>query len=74
VLAAENYMPTVAGTGSTVRMENLLPLHAYTVLDCKSVPSYGKDFRLVKLRNHWGKTESNSYVSSMDKTFWEGVP
>ena len=42
-------------------------------MDCKNVVTYGKEFRLVKLRNHWSKTEYTGYGGNTDKTFWDGV-
>lgn len=56
-------MPTVAGTKKDVAVPGLLPLHAYTVLDCVNVVSYGKNCRLMKLRNPWGKTEYTGKAS-----------
>ena len=54
--AADEQMPVVAGTRSEVKVPGLLPSHAYTILDCETIPSYGKDCRLMRLRNPWGKT------------------
>lgn len=67
-------MPMVAGTKSNVTLPGLLPSHAYTVLDCEEVPSYGKVCRLMKFRNPWGKTEYTGFASENDKQFWDGVP
>lgn len=53
---ADEQMPVVAGTRREVKVEGLLPSHAYTILDCETIPSYGKDCRLMRLRNPWGKT------------------
>lgn len=60
---ADELMPTVAGTKKDVAVPGLLPLHAYTVLDCVNVVSYGKNCRLMKLRNPWGKTEYTGKAS-----------
>ena len=49
-------MAVVAGTKPNVDLSGLQPAHAYTVLDCVNVPKVGKDYRIMRLRNPWGKT------------------
>lgn len=49
-------MAVVAGTKTNVDLSGLLPGHAYTVLDCQNVKSNGKNYRIMRLRNPWGKT------------------
>lgn len=66
-------MPIVAGTSDTVKAQGLAPFHAYTVLDCKNIISYGKNYRIIKFRNPWSKVEYSGLGSRIDKLFWDGV-
>ena len=54
--SANEAMAVVAGTRPNVDLSGLQPAHAYTVLDCVNVPKVGKDYRIMRLRNPWGKT------------------
>ena len=56
-------MPIVVGTKPNVDLSGLQPNHAYTVLECETLNSNGKDYRIMKLRNPWGKTEYQGFAS-----------
>lgn len=49
-------MPVVAGTKTKVTLAGLMPFHAYTVLESANVTSHGKEYRIMRMRNPWGKT------------------
>ena len=66
-------MAVVAGTKPNVDLSGLQPAHAYTVLDCVNVPKVGKDYRIMRLRNPWGKTQYKGFACETDTDFWEGV-
>ena len=71
--ASDEMMPVVAGTNTSVDLAGLLPAHAYTVLECQTIQSNGKDYRIMRLRNPWGKTEYKGFASENDNQFWDGV-
>ena len=54
--SADEAMAVVAGTKPNVDLSGLQPAHAYTVLDCQNVTSNDKTYRIMRLRNPWGKT------------------
>lgn len=50
-----------------------MPCHAYTILDCQTIKSYEKDYRIIKLTNPWSKIDYSGFASVTDDSFWKGV-
>lgn len=48
-----------------IRSKGLYESHAYTILDIFEQP-----YKMVKLRNPWGREEWNGRASEQDKNFW----
>ena len=66
-------MPVVAGTKTEVTLKGLMPFHAYTVLESANVTSNGKVYRIMRMRNPWGNTETSGFANENDSEFWNGV-
>jgi len=60
-------MPVVAGTKTEVTLKGLMPFHAYTILESANVVSHGKTYRIVRMRNPWGNTETTGFASEYDE-------
>jgi calpain-15 len=72
--AARRNYPMCAGSNDHVGLAGLKPNHTYTLLHCEDVRSNNKSYRILRLRNPWGKTEYKGFASEYDEDFWADVP
>jgi hypothetical protein len=59
-------MPVVAGSRQDVQIAGLLPCYAYTIVDCQTIKSHYKEYRIIKLINAWSKIEYSGFASVDD--------
>ena len=74
VRGAQLNFPMVAGTNDHVNLPGLKPSHSYSLLHCQDVVSHNKKYKVLKLRNPWGRTEYKGFASEHDTDFWNEVP